>query len=311
MIRLLHYFLLFLPVAAHTQHIDIDLFGGISNYQGDLQPSFFTVKGNSPGAAIILKYGLNQNFYIRTGFSFGSMSGTDEDKSDDRRPRNLNFRSKLQEFDLGLEYRLIKPSTFPVTPYGFVAFGVFHFNPYTFYGNSNEKIYLQPLSTEGQGLTGYPERPAYKLTQFCIPYGVGVKWQINCNLNVGFEFRHTKTFTDYLDDVSTTYVDQKELLAQRGQLAVDLAWRRDEFDGRPYPVNAGSTDRGNPVQKDWFYFAGFTIGLKLNDCETGMFTLGGLFKTGSGTVGNNKRSGANWGPSGRKGARKKLGCPSF
>jgi hypothetical protein len=309
MIRLLRYFLVFLPMAAHTQHIDIDLFGGVSNYQGDLQPLFFTGKGASPGGAIILKYGITEHLYVRTGFSFGSMSGTDVNTTADRIPRNLSFKSSLQEFNFGFEYRIISPETFPVTPYGFFGAGVFHFNPYTYYGNPSERVYLKPLSTEGQGLEGYPDRKPYSLTQFCIPYGVGIKWQINCNLNVGFEFRHTKTFTDYLDDVSTTYVDKDALLAQRGQLAVDVAYRRDEYDGRPYPIEG--TDRGNPKQADWFYFAGFTIGLKLKDCETGMFSLGGLFKGGNGTVGKNKRSGTNWGYGGRKGARKQTGCPSF
>jgi len=267
-----------------SQRIDLDIFGGISNYQGDLQPIFFTTQNANPGAAAILKYGVSDRFYIRAGFSFGSIAGYDAKNKENLQFRNLNFRSGLQEFSAGLEYRLFSPDQHRLTPYVFVAAGVFKFKPYTFYGPDYVKTFLQPLGTEGQGLPEYPGTELYSLTQFCIPYGLGVKYQINCNLNIGFEFRQTKTFTDYLDDVSTEYPEQVALLNGRGQTAVDLTWRADELNGAPYP--AVGTRRGNPVEGDWFYFAGITIGLKLNDCNSGLFTLGGLFNRNTSSKGS-------------------------
>jgi hypothetical protein len=116
-----------------------------------------------------------------------------------------------------------------------------------------------------------------------VPYGAGVKWQVNCNLNVGLEFRQTFTFSDYLDDVSGTYADENLLRQGKGQLAVDLAWRGDELNGAPYP-RAGSA-RGNPDGRDFFYFIGLTIGLKINDCESGRISMGGLIPNRSGKKG--------------------------
>ncbi len=55
-------------------------------------------------------------------------------------------------------------------------------------------------------------------------------------------------FTDYLDDVSNTYPQEAPLLRDRGFLAVELSWRRDEFDGRPYPTD--EILRGDPGFKD-------------------------------------------------------------
>lgn len=260
------------------QRIDIDVFAGISNYQGDLQPAFLSTKGAGTGTAAIVKYGISENLYLRAGFSFGRVSGNDADNKESLRFRNLSFLSSIQEFSAGVEYRFFNSNATSIRPYVFVAAGVFHFDPYTYYGANNTKVYLQPLGTEGQGLTAYPDKSLYKLTQFCIPYGVGVKWQLNCNLNVGLEFRQTKLFTDYLDDVSGKYADANILLSGRGPLSVDLAWRGDEFNGAPYP--APNTARGNPAQKDWYYFAGITLGLKLNDCSSGRFSLGGLFNKG-------------------------------
>ncbi|MES2650079.1 MAG: DUF6089 family protein [Bacteroidota bacterium] len=295
-----------IPFSSMSQRVDIDVFGGMANYQGDLQAQFFTFKNTKAAYAMMVKYGITNKIYIRTGLSFASLAAFDANNLEKNRPRNLDFQTKLQEYSLGLEYRFINPENFKVTPYVFVAGGVFHYNSYTIYniGGKMEKVYLKPLSTEGQGLAAYPERKPYALTQFCVPYGAGIKWQLNCNLNVGIELRQTKTFTDYIDDVSTSYVDQDALRDARGQVAVDLAFREDEFNGKPYP----STDqpRGNPVQGDLFYFAGVTVGLKLNNCDDGSFSLGGLF---GGERSLFRRSGS--GSSQSKRIRNQLGCPKF
>lgn len=301
MIRFLAVFL-FVPFIVSSQRIDVDVFGGMSNYQGDLQSHFFTFDHAQPAAAVILKIGVTEKLFIRTGFSFAKMSATDATNSDNNRSRNLNFQSALQEYTAGIEYRFFSPENIPVTPYIFAGGGVFHYNPYTYYntGGKSVKTYLQPLSTEGQGLSMYPERKEYSLTQFCIPYGVGIKWRINCNLNVGVELRHTKTFTDYLDDVSSTYVNKDALLAAKGQVAVDLAWRQDEYNGKPYPDK--DVQRGNPKDGDLYYMAGITVGLKLNDCESGSFSLGGLFNGPHSLFG---RKG------GGSGMRRQMECPRF
>lgn len=277
---MLRYFLVFIlfPVSVEAQRkMEIDLFGGMSNYQGDLQAHFFTFQESSPAAAFNLKIGLTNKLFIRTGLSFGALRAHDSKNSEINKPRNLNFLTALQEYNAGLEYRFFDPEYTRITPYLFAGGGVFHFNSYTYYmgGGTPQRVQLQPLSTEGQGLSMYPDRIPYKLTQVCLPYGVGIKYQVNCNLNIGLELRHTKTFTDYIDDVSMTYVNQDALRAARGQIAVDLAWRGDEFNGRPYP--ATDTQRGNAKQKDSYYFAGITVGLRLRDCNNGSFSLGGLF----------------------------------
>ncbi len=39
-----------------------------------------------------------------------------------------------------------------------------------------------------------------------VPIGVGVKYALNERMNLGFEVVYRYTTTDYLDDVSKTYV---------------------------------------------------------------------------------------------------------
>ena len=260
---------------SYAQQIDVDLFGGISNYQGDLQPVFLTLNLTKPAGFIVIKYGLTEKIFVRGGFAISSLEGDDQKNRDYLQSRNLSFRSGLREYHLGIEYRLVKPENYLLTPYVFAGVGVYQFNPYTTY--QGQQYFLQPFGTEGQGLSKYPEKKIYSLTQLCLPYGAGFKWQVNCNFNVGFEFGQRKLFTDYLDDVSGTFADEKILRDGRGQTAVDLAFRRKELEpNRQYPSDGAG--RGNPKQDDWYYFAGFTIGLSLNNCENGGFSLGGLFK---------------------------------
>src|SRR6185295_9077554 len=83
---------------------------------------------------------------------------------------------------------------------------------------------------EGQGIAGYQRSP-YALTQFAIPLGGGVKYALTSNIHTGLEIGIRKLFTDYLDDVSTTYADPNDLLAAKGQLAVDMSYRGDEIAG--------------------------------------------------------------------------------
>ena len=111
---------------------------------------------------------------------------------------------------------------------------IYHFNPYTT-DTSGAKTYLKPLSTEGEGFIAGKKN--YDLTQLAIPFGAGVKFALSDNVNVGLEVGYRKLFTDYLDDVSSTFVDQSTLLANRGGEAVQLAYRGDELkNGVPYPA---------------------------------------------------------------------------
>lgn len=59
---------------------------------------------------------------------------------------------------------------------------------------------------------------------------------LNDNLRIGVEAGLRKLFTDHLDDVSGNYVDEADLLAAKGQLAVDLSYRGDEVAGAAWSI---------------------------------------------------------------------------
>jgi len=117
--------------------------------------------------------------------------------------------------------------------------------------------HLRPLSTEGQYTNSGKE--SYQLLQPVIPFGGGVKFAINENLRIGVEFGFRKIFTDYLDDVSTSYPDYNELLLTNGPIAVQLSYRGDELPGGDPTFPSKDTQRGGSAQKDIYYFTGINI----------------------------------------------------
>lgn len=251
-------------VCCSAQNLRLNLFAGISNYQGDLQGKRFTLNQSQPAFGLGASYDLSNKFIARAGFTYGKVTGNDQKNTTAKgiEFRNLSFKSTITEFHLGVEYNLFDLSYRDMTPYAFVGAAVYHFNPYTRDATGN-KVFLKPLSTEGQGLSQYPDRKPYNLTQFAVPFGLGVKVYMSERLQLGLELGLRKLFTDHLDDVSTSYVDSATLYAARGPKAVELAYRGGEVSGGPgYP--ADGAQRGNSKYKDWYYFSGIRISYALN-----------------------------------------------
>lgn len=250
--------LLLTALGGNTQGLHVNLFAGVSNYEGDLQQKTFTLSQSHFAGGVGFSYDLSDHFAIRTGVTIGKISGND--RYGKNQTRNLNFYSSLVEGNLGFEYYITPVGVHSLTPYLFAGAAIYHYNPYT-YDKSDKKYYLQPLSTEGQGIVA--GRNPYKLTQFAVPFGGGVKLSLSDNINVGWELGFRKLSTDYLDDVSTSYIDRNVLLAERGAKAVELSYRGGEIKNgsQQYPVIG--KQRGNPSSKDWYYFTGLTLSFKL------------------------------------------------
>jgi hypothetical protein len=240
--------------ALSAQELSVRISPGIMNYGGDLQSKAYTFQNAKFSIAADVVYSVNK-FSLRGGVTYGKIKG-DDFSSTRYKDRNLSFFTNITDANLCLQYDfLLMDESRKFTPYIFAGIGVFHFNPYTYY--NSQKVYLQPLGTEGQGLSIYPDRKKYSLTQFQNPYGVGFKYRISNQVLIGLEFSSRFLFTDYLDDVSTKYPDENELFKQRGQLAIDLSFRGNEVDPTlPFP---SGKQRGNPKQKDNYYTSAFTF----------------------------------------------------
>ncbi len=248
-----------ISLTSFSQNLHLNLSAGALNYSGDLQLKKYTFNQAHPAFAIGLSYELSEKFMIRSQFMTGKISGDDK-LNPLTAIRNLNFTTSVTELQVAAEYYLRDLSEYSLSPYFFAGLAAYHFNPYT-KDTSGTKYFLQPLGTEGQGF--YNNRQPYKLTQFAVPFGGGMKLALSENIRAGIEFGIRKLFTDHLDDVSTTYVDPAQLAANNGPKAVELAYRTNELKNSiPYPTG---DNRGSAKFKDWYYFTGATLSIRLGN----------------------------------------------
>jgi hypothetical protein len=289
-IRVLAAFLL-IGLSAFSQNIHVGIFGGVAAYSGDLTNKIFPKKVTNGAIGVTVNYELTPQIMVRGGFTYTIVGGADRNSDDDSmRARNLSFETHITEFSAIGEYYFFNLEEKKFSPYVFAGLAVFHFNPYA-YSGTTDKIFLKPLSTEGEGLSGYADRKPYALTQLALPFGGGIKYAFNDRMRLGLELGLRKLFTDYLDDVSSSYVDPADLLADRGQLAVDMSYRGDELPGGNPNYPTKGAQRGGVKHKDSYY------------------TLGLHFTYRLGTGDNSSRSGVFGGGNFLGGKKKGYGCP--
>ena len=250
---------------------EVGPFAGVSYYLGDLNLNkhFFLSK---PAGGVVHRYILNSHFAIKNSFLYGTVSGDDSKSNNPTQiNRNLHFRSSIFDIATEIEFNFLPfdgpegeraragSDRYYFSPYVFVGISLFTFNPQANVGGTWYD--LQPLGTEGQGTIAYLDRDKYSLAQLSIPIGAGIKYEITEKVNLAFEWGIRKTFTDYIDDVSTTYVNPVALSSERGAVASNLS--DASLDLETKYGNVGR-QRGNSKNKDFYSFAGAMITFKLS-----------------------------------------------
>jgi hypothetical protein len=237
---------------SYAQFAEGGVSGGFSFYLGDITAPYVEMSQYHPAAGMFVRGTVLKGLVSgRFGVSRGTISGDDKYSLNKFHiVRNLNFTSPITEAYIVGELNLFSFNPCRnkrFSPYVVGGIAMFHFDPMTsLYG---EFYHLQELGTEGQGLAGYPEK--YKLTQFSIPMGGGIKYAINKRLVVSGEFVMRKTFTDHLDDVSTSYPDRIELAKVNGSAAAELTYRGFNYYD---DTSLKGVQRGDPGDKDWYNF---------------------------------------------------------
>ncbi|HTA61814.1 MAG TPA: DUF6089 family protein [Bacteroidia bacterium] len=239
---------------------DVGVFLGASYYIGDLNNKHFFM--SQPAIGLFYRFNYSYRIAFKAAFNYGSIQGDDSQSSNpDQLERNLNFKTKIMEFSVRTEFNFWEYRTghkdFIFAPYIFIGIGVFNFNPQAHY--QNQWVSLKELSTEGEG-TPLGTRKPYPLTQVCLPFGIGFKLTLSQQIGLGFEWGPRKTFTDYLDDVSGTYVDPAKLSQYKTGLSSTLSNTTKTPGGRADDVGKM---RGNPNTKDWYFYYGLVISFKL------------------------------------------------
>ena len=229
---------------------------GTSFYFGDLNTNFNL---SQPGLAGRLygRYNFDSRVALRGGVTFAQVSADDANSNNTfRRARNLSFKSNIFDLETVLEFNF-----FPYihgsrdkyyTPYIFGGFAFAHFNPRA--ELDGETYDLRDFGTEGQA-TG----EEYSLWQPALTYGMGLKWDLSLEWSLNVEISARNLFSDYLDDVSTVYPNQSELLGERGPIAVQLSDRSDPEGPGMGVIGTQGYQRGDSNDND--RYMSFMVGV--------------------------------------------------
>ncbi|HKR03002.1 MAG TPA: DUF6089 family protein, partial [Bacteroidia bacterium] len=205
--------------------------GGVVYYNGDLRDKrllppakFFHLMGD-----VNVGYNINKHFDLTLNYYKGKVDCADSlANEEDNIIRNQHFRSKIDEVNLMLRFKLFRiDNKVSFNPYIMAGFGYLAFNPQGYYNGTWYD--LHPLGTEGQYVLNSEENypKPYQLHTFTVPVGFGIMYSINQKWKIKAEFIQHFSFTDYLDDTSTKYPDSMELSAMpNGYYATIFSSRR-------------------------------------------------------------------------------------
>lgn len=274
-----------------THRKEVEFGFGISNFLGELggrnqigSPFLwdFEITQTRPAASLAYRYYVGRQHALRGRFTYGILAGNDNlTKEYFRNNRNLSFKSDVFELSLVYELHLYreelghiydlrgvkgtKSSRFGL--FFFIGIGGFYFDPKAQYNNT--WVRLKPLGTEGQGLPDGAEE--YNNYQFCIPMGFGIRRAFTKNWSGGLEVQYTKTFTDYIDDVSTNYYDKEVIRQQHGGATGDMAAYLSDPSLHVIPGEPTATgqQRGDEKDLDAYLFVKFIADYKLYRYKSG------------------------------------------
>lgn len=277
---------LFASPAFAQKGLEIGAKGGISVYYGDLSPSQFGLHTEDMNFAggIYLRYRPIDRFGVRVNGNFGRLSAEREvGVSNDvggRTTVSRNFRSQLTEFNLVAEFDLFyigDVSDNFLAPYVYGGVGVLSFNPEVQLENGTF-VEVQPLRTEGQGLTSidpnitYATTP-YQLTRVVGIAGGGVRARFGGRFVVGLEIGGRFTGTDYLDDVSSQRVNYIDV--RNGPGGTEAARISNPSVADPATAEPFTYTRGGEFN-DFYFVGGLTFGITIGgggSNKTGCYTF--------------------------------------
>lgn len=268
--RFFFYILLFvfLPTLSFAQLFftssEYGVQAGASTYFGDLNPNY-GMKSIHPAGGIFYRYAFNPYIAIKTEGNYTKV-GYDDKFSNNafQKERNLNFKSDIFEVAITAEFNFFWFSTgesrHRFTPYLTLGVGGFYFNPYTTL--NKQRYYLRDLGTEGQNTAEYKDRQ-YKPYSICFPVGAGIKYWLKPGVNFSAELVNRFTMTDYLDDVSNTYVGANSFNSDpmHPSVASQLQDPSLPIDGQK--LGRAGKQRGDNSTKDQYFMFQVSLSFQL------------------------------------------------
>lgn len=248
-------------ISGQSYHVTAHV--GSMFYQGDLAPKPLDLSFGPGNLSWGISSGINVVDWasINARFMIGRLTGDDAFADDpSRRLRNLSFASPLYEYGVFTNLKINKIwkglDKYKVNLYLTTGINYIHFDPHALY--QGKWVRLQPLGTEGQTIPNSGKKP-YSLYTWARHMGLIVEFNLTQRLSFGMEFSPRKTNSDYIDDVSGTYVNYEEFIAAGNYLGAALANRSGEYlNSLPVSLSTG-LPRGKADKKDWYTHFGINF----------------------------------------------------
>ncbi len=238
----------FFGLVSFSQTAEVGLLGGLSYYLGDLNPGIHFL-GSRPAWGAVARVNLDNRWVARASFTRARVKG-DDSMGNTNDKRGLKFESRITDIALTAEFNFFDYFTGSrknvLAPYIFGGIGMVIFDPRA------DGVSLRSMGTEGQNV-GFDGRKPYSRVAFTIPFGLGLKYSLSRRLAFSAEWGMRKTFTDYLDDVSTTYY--------LDGASIDPG-NAEQVLSDPTFLHSPYQERGNPATNDWYCFAGVHLTYK-------------------------------------------------
>lgn len=256
----------------------------------------FNFSAARPTMMLGYRYLVLQDLGVTANFSLGYVYGDDGLTEEPfRNNRNIHFRSPIMELSTMAEYTVLRLQRqgarytrvtrsrtiggLAGSLYIFAGVGGFYYNPQGYFEKDsyqgNIPVYelpddgwynLRPLKTEGQGY--FATRPNYTPFSLVIPFGFGASVELSRDISLGIRYGFRKTFTDYIDDVSTTYVDPliyNIMFDDPGQTAIAEYFSNPTKNSLSKSSTSPGQQRGNPFNTDAYMFGFITLHYRIPD----------------------------------------------
>ena len=176
--------ILFFGLSSRAQFLnEIGIFGGGSNYSGDIGNEMY-IAPNSFAGSIIYRRNLNERVTLRGTLSIYPIKDNDKNSSNIvRQNRGMKFTNTINELSLGIELNYLD---YDITSYEN------NYTPYLFFEISGFQYSVVSSVTDG----------TYNFTSnvaFALPIGIGFKSGLTRNLAYAVEFRTRYALADDLD----------------------------------------------------------------------------------------------------------------
>lgn len=226
------------------------------------------------------RYRFKPTWAVTAAFNVGRVLASDKLTGNAARSkRDIEIRTILANLVLRAEYLIYvkekvgKRNALPglkgmkdksVQVFIFAGVGFAYYNPKG-HSSNGTWVSLNALKTEGQGYPG-GEGKSYKRFTMCHPFGIGYRTGLGRMWRLMFEVSYFKTYTDYIDDTSTSYykyddpaVDQNPPRLE----SLEFADPSGEWQGSDY-VNTKFThgEKRGDNEKDAFFY--LNIGVSKN-----------------------------------------------